>query len=42
MLGENTRNTWREILFGNFTTKILGKLDGVDIYIVGDLTKRST
>jgi two-component system sensor histidine kinase KdpD len=42
VLGENTRNTWREIFFGNFTNKILGKLDGVDIYIVGDLTKRST
>jgi two-component system sensor histidine kinase KdpD len=42
VLGESTRNTWQEILFGSFTDRILRKLDGVDVYIVGDPSRRST
>jgi two-component system sensor histidine kinase KdpD len=41
VLGESTRSTWQERLFGSFIDKILQKLDGVDIYIVGDPSKRS-
>jgi two-component system, OmpR family, sensor histidine kinase KdpD len=40
IIGENTRNSWRERLFGSFTDKLLRKLDGVDIYIVGDPSRR--
>jgi two-component system sensor histidine kinase KdpD len=35
VIGESTRITWKERLFGSFTDKILRGLDGVDIYIVG-------
>jgi len=40
VMGESTRNSWTERLFGTFTDKILGKLDGVDVYVVGDPTRR--
>ena len=40
VLGESTRTTFQERLFGTFTDKILRRLDGVDIYIVGDPTRR--
>lgn len=40
VLGESTRNTWQEALFGSFTDRILRKLDGVDVYIVGDPARR--
>lgn len=42
VLGESTRNTWHEVLFGSFTDRILRKLDGVDVYIVGDLARRAS
>jgi len=40
VFGESTRSTWRELLFGSFTDKILRRLDGVDVYIVGDPARR--
>ena len=40
VLGESTRTTFRERLFGTFTDKILRNLDGIDIYIVGDPSRR--
>jgi two-component system, OmpR family, sensor histidine kinase KdpD len=40
VLGESTRNTWYERFFGTFTDKILDGLDGVDVYIVGDPSRR--
>ncbi len=42
VLGESTRNTWKERLFGTFTDKILQRLDGLDVYIVGDPTRRTS
>ena len=41
VLGESTRTTWRDRLFGSFTDKVLRKLDGVDVYIVGDPARRA-
>ncbi|HEX2915704.1 MAG TPA: universal stress protein [Chloroflexia bacterium] len=41
VLGESTRLTWRDRFSGTFTDKILRGLDGVDIYIVGDPSRRS-
>lgn len=40
VLGESTRNTWQEFLFGTFINRVLRKLDGVGIYIVGDPSLR--
>jgi K+-sensing histidine kinase KdpD len=40
VMGESTRNTWKERFFGTFTDKILDKLEGVDVYIVGDPSRR--
>ncbi|NWJ45617.1 MAG: universal stress protein [Chloroflexi bacterium] len=40
VIGESSRKTWRERLFGSFTDKVLSKLDGVDIYVVGDPDRR--
>ena len=42
VLGESTKQTLYERFFGSFTDKILRKLDGVDIYIVGDPTRRQS
>jgi two-component system sensor histidine kinase KdpD len=41
VLGESTRTTWKERIFGSFTDNILRKLDGVDVYIVGDPARRT-
>lgn len=41
VLGESTRDTWKERFFGSFTDKILRRLDAIDIYIVGDPARRN-
>lgn len=40
ILGASTHTTLKERLFGNFTDKVLRKLNGVDVYIVGDPARR--
>jgi K+-sensing histidine kinase KdpD len=40
VMGESTRNTWWERVFGTFIDKVLDNLDGVDVYIVGDPGRR--
>jgi nucleotide-binding universal stress UspA family protein len=36
VIGGSTRNTWKERFLGSFTDKIIQRLDGLDIYIVGN------
>jgi two-component system sensor histidine kinase KdpD len=36
VLGENTRKTWHERLFGSFTDRLINALEKIDIYIVAD------
>lgn len=40
VLGESTRDTWKERFFGSFADKILRRLDSIDIYIVGSTPGR--
>ncbi len=40
VLGQSTKNTWQEKLFGSFTDKLLRRLESIDIYIVGDPARR--
>lgn len=41
VMGESTRTTLKERLFGSFTDRVLRSLDGVDIYIVGNPARRA-
>jgi two-component system, OmpR family, sensor histidine kinase KdpD len=39
VLGESTRKTWREKLFGSFTDRLVNALEKIDIYIVADIRR---
>jgi two-component system sensor histidine kinase KdpD len=39
VLGESTRKTWRERLFGSFTDKLVNALGKIDINIVADIRR---
>lgn len=42
VLGESTRDTWKDRFFGSFTDRIVRRLDAIDIYIVGSAPGRNS